>query len=324
MPPINTAIIRIDGATRQGDFPRSGDIVVARVVERVGEGLFRISLRGKSMTARSELSLNTGESIKARVEAIPGGRRLKILGRRGPSGEPIPLSRTPSHPRTILTEALLRSGLPVPEEAELRRKTALLSRSRGDLHRLSRLFSELTAKGIDPSADFLERLDQLLDVGRRRGGGERPPPRRWRQTPDSESLAADLTEDAETLPDELRLLNAARGVRGRWAFLPFSRVVGEKEWRGTLKVRVEGEPAITLSLKVEHNTWEFVLQGSRPARLTMYARYPEKARGDSLNILAERLSALNIVTDGSILPLEESDGFPSAAGKAFGPVEEQA
>jgi hypothetical protein len=43
-----------------------------------------------------------------------------------------------------------------------------------------------------------------------------------------------------------------------------------------------------------------------------------------MNILRNRLSALNILADGSILPLEESDGFPSATGSNFGPVEEQA
>ena len=136
---------------------RPGDIVSARVSDLLAGNRFRILLNGRTMTAESRLPLQKGQVIRARVEQAGSGTILRLIDSGGaPAGSQ---SAAGASARQILTAAFLKAALALPGDSDMQRMSTLLDRSRGHRLRLARLQADLSSRGADPSADFLEALE---------------------------------------------------------------------------------------------------------------------------------------------------------------------
>ena len=108
-----------------GDKLRSGDFINARVKSVLPNGRFLLNWNGRVLTAK-----------RARVERRSGGFFLHLVDSKK-TAPPILNSQTAT--RTLLSAALLRAGLPLPNEAEAARRVALLNRTKGHRVRQARL-----------------------------------------------------------------------------------------------------------------------------------------------------------------------------------------
>ena len=297
-----------------GDQLRPGDVISARVSEVLPGNRFRILWNGRILTAESRLSFSRGQLIRARVEQSVDGTILRLLGREVKNSGSV-LS-TGASPRQILSTALLRASLPLPDENQLTRMSALLGRSRGRKTRLARLYADLISRGADPSADFLEALERLLS-GRRGGqpddkhsGGRRP---HWNAAPEPDLLSKECREDGTDVDPLLKLLNGSPSRADSWAYHRNSPYLDGYPVDLTWKIRGGHTPALALTVRDGERVMEFLLEGRSPVHMAVYADEGCGITPESWKLFRDRLSLMNVDVDDTILSMEESDGFTSGS-----------
>ena len=292
-----------------GSRLRPGDVVSARISDVLTGNRFRIVLNGRTLTAESRLTLRKGQMIRARVEQSGSGTVLRLMD----SGR-VPArshGRAPdASPRQILTAAFLKAALALPEEADMQRMSALLDRSRGRKLRLARLQADLVSRGADPSADFLEAVEELLsgdegDNGRTGGGRKR-----WPGIPAPPELSSDLQD--ETTEPLLQLLNGSPGKGRNWTYHRFERVVGDRRYLMTMKIRHGREPLLALTVRDAGRTMEFILNGLNPVRMSVFSDSETEPDAAKWTLFRQRLSLMKIHVDDTISSMEASDGFEGA------------
>ena len=293
---------------------RSGQIISARVDSLLSQGRVRLLVDGKSLIAKTSLALKPGQTIRASVETISGGTRLRVLSAADAAGNKAAAAEI--SPRQILSAALLRAGLSVPEAAELDRQAVLLSRSRGERSRLARLYAELRSRGADPSADFLEYLDAVLSPhsGSNPDNPEnRSSQRQWFKPPDAEQLADELSDEAQNAPDGddalLSLFNGAVSRDGTWVLRRFNRILDNRTLYCVIKFRKGIRPAMALTVQDGERIFEFLVEGIEKPRLTVCTNDRVVVDADSWQSFGQTLALMNILLSDTILPISESDGF---------------
>ena len=301
---------------KAGASLRSGQIISAHVDSLLSGGRVKLSLYGKSLIAKTSLFLKPGQSIRASVEAVPGGWRLRVFsGADSPKNRPVAAEITP---RQLLSAALLRAGLPVPDAAELERQALLLGRSRGERSRLARLYAELRSKGADPSADFLEYLDAVLSPqgDRKNPGNHSSPQREWHKPPDAGQLADELGEKDTITENEdavLQLFSGAEGHDGTWVVRRFSRTLDRQTVSVVVKFRQGSAPAMALTIQDGERLFEFLIEGLDPPGLKVYTSENVEIDPDNWKSFHDRLALMKILLSDTILAYTESDGFSRAA-----------
>lgn len=302
-----------------GDKLRPGDLISARVQEILPDGRYKLLWNGKTLTAQSLVTLKPGQIIRARVEGKPGNLLLHLMGSKS---ETTVNNKLQISPRTLLTAALLRSGSPLPEEAETARRAALLSRTKGLRTRMARLYAELLSKGSDPTADFLESVDSVLsgDRDQEKGGG-RQKQRGWPQAPDHEELKNDLLDEVEDSDPIINLLNSLPGDRERWLFSSIIRNLGEDDVHLTWKIRNGINPALALTVRDGERTFEFLMEGLNDTRMSVFVDDEMKIDSKLWKSFCKNLALMKIKVDDTILSIDESDGFTAGTGKTVRDLE---
>lgn len=295
-----------------GDKLRSGDFINARVKSVLPNGRFLLNWNGRVLTAKSRLKFRTGQVIRARVERRSGGFFLHLVDSKK-TAPPILNSQTAT--RTLLSAALLRAGLSLPNEAEAARRVALLNRTKGHRVRLARLYSELLAKGADPSADFLEFVDNSFSGGNDRRSGH------WSAPPESGDLREELTEDEDGSDPLMNLLNSSSDKPVNWLFSRIIKNLGDVDIRILWKIRRGMDPALALTITDGSRTFEFLLEGLEKTRMSVYVDKDTVIEENEWYSFRRSLALMNVEVDDTILSIEESDGFTTGTAKAVRDLE---
>ncbi|MCK5250214.1 MAG: hypothetical protein KAJ98_09645 [Spirochaetaceae bacterium] len=298
-----------------GDKLRTGDIISARIQTVLPDGRFRLLWNGRTLTARSHLNFRPGQIIRARVERNSGGFFLLLRDSRSK----IPHTASPqASTRTLLSAALLRAGLSLPDGSEAARRAALLKHTKGHRVRMARLYAELLSKGTDPTADFLESVDTALS-----GDGRDHRSGNWTRPPDSDELKDEMNEEGDDPDSLINLLNNVSGHRDHWMFRRLVRHLGEGEIRMVWKIRRGMDPALALTIYDGSRTFEFLMEGLDNTQLSVFTDDNTEIDTKKWKSFRESLALMNVEVDDTILSIAESDGFTPGTGKAVRDLEER-
>ena len=300
-----------------GDRFRSGDIISAKVTAVLPNGRFRLFFNGRMLTAKSPLSFNSGQIIRAKVEQNNKGTFLHLLNSHSSSSQK---NLSSESIKTLLSASLLRAGISLSGEAETLRRTSLLNRTKGSQLRISRLYAELLAKGADPSAAFLESVDSMFSAG---NGGHGS--RNWQSPPQPEELTKELSEDSPEHIDEddsvLNLLNSVPGKKDGWMFKRLFRKLGDGELRMVWKIRRGMDPALALTVYDGSRTFEFLMEGLEKTHMAVYTGDKTEIDEKYWKTFRENLALMNIDVDDTLLPIDKSDGFTSGSDQVLQDLE---
>jgi len=279
---------------------QTGDLVTARVKSVLPDGRYRLILNKHAVIARSELVFKENQQIHARFARGKNGIYLHLLESR-------PLPARPDlaggSAGTMFSAALIRAGLPLPDEIEGARRAALLRRAKGMRKRMARLYAELLAKGADPNAGFLEMVNQAFSKGGNGWRGRWPTPPKGRELSD-EFRNADI--DNDPLLDLLAY--DSRGNNG-WRFIRLKKILGDREIRMMWKIRKGLDPALALAIHDGKRNFEFLMEGLERTRMAVFSDSGTEINFRIWNSFRESLATLGIEVDNAILTLRDSDGF---------------
>jgi len=279
---------------------RTGDLVTARVKSILSDGRYRLVLNKHTLIARSNLVFREGQVIRARFARERDGVYLRLLASRP---ELMNKSLAGTSTGTMLSAALIRAGLPLPEEAEGARRTALLRRTRGIRKRMARLYAELLAKGADPRAEFLEMISQSFSEGGSRRQG------RWSIPPGSNQISDEFRNSDIDVDHLLNLLAYDRRGDNGWFFVRMKKILGNSEIRMMWKIRRGINPALALSIQDGKRNFEFLMEGLEKTRMAVFSDSEAKIDTKIWNSFRETLASLGIEVDETVLTMRDSDGF---------------
>lgn len=228
---------------------RSGQIVRANVIKQLAPSKWMLGIGGRTIAASAERTLTPGMSFLAQVRIESGTILLQPYSEVGGQAGALRFLAAEGLPQDDLSvtilRALLRSGMPL-DPARIRSAYAFF-RARDQVSaRQVRAYLIMQQKGIEPSADALDRFVDALDgfSGRgdsRRGGeggaghrgaghrgdghgeGHAPPQRRGSQQRSADETVSELaTRREDDATDLLHAFNHLDSGRGHWVVIPFS------------------------------------------------------------------------------------------------------
>lgn len=279
---------------------QTGDIVTARIKSILSNGKYRLILNKHTVIARSNLVFKEGEQIRARFARGRDGIYLHLLESKPEITHPNFAGRSAG---TMLSAALIRAGLPFPDDIEGARRAALLKRTKGMRRRIARLYAELLAKGADPNAGFLEMINKAFSEGGNRRQG------RWFTPPKSKQLSTEFRSTDIDIDPLLNLLAYdSRGNNG-WRFIRLKKIFGDREIRMMWKIRKGIDPALALTIQDGKRNFEFLVEGLEETRMTVFSDSRAEIDPRIWNSFRKSLASLGIKVDDAILMLRDSDGF---------------
>jgi hypothetical protein len=238
MKPI-PASLKLNLTARSELSLRSGDSVLVTVIKRLAGNKWAVGIRGRVLPATSEVELSPGQRLRALVGIRHGRITLKISGEAPDPIQDLILRQglQPSQLVQSIVTAFLRSGLSMAPE-RLDQVRALLNRLRLDPKKFARIIAVILEKGIDPRSRGLEQLLLLLGYGEQDSGGQR----RRRRTLDPEQLVQQLHGEIER-PESaegssLQVFNHLQGDEYTWVVIPFDySFEGSGSIYGTIRLR---------------------------------------------------------------------------------------
>jgi len=300
---------------------RQGDVIVLHVIKQLTAGKWVVAIRGRVYPASSELPLQAGSTLHARVSATEGKLALVVsdVAQDAVSvalqGQGMPAGGV----EEIIARALARNGLPILAETILKVK-ALLARTPGmDTRRGARSAASLLDRRIDPGSAGARALLPVLGFGQK--GGEDPRRYRGRPLPDTpkavKEFAATLCVDPATRSSALQAYNHIQGKSQTWVVIPFLFTSGDQRLAGTMKILYNPFLArpLAFALSTEGIDFHLPLQGKRRA-LAIYCDDDrlKSAASRGLDSLRSKFHNMGWEVDDII---KEGDAFDG-----FSPVEE--
>jgi len=302
---------------------RLGEVVVLHVIKRLDAGKWAVGIAGRVYPAASDLPLEPGSTLRARVGAA-GGRLVLTIVENVPDAVSAALQRAglPTEGDTaIIARAFARSGLPILGEMIQKVKT-LLSRSDMEPRRWARAAATLVDRGIDPASPGGRALLPVLGFGEK-GGAD---PRRYRGRPLPQDAAAarefvgSLAEDPGDHPSALQAYNHLRGRSQSWVVIPFVFASGQRRIVGTIKILFDTYKArpLALTLSTETATFHLPLHGRQ--RLSIYCETQEQrsAVANRLDSLRAKFHNMGLEVDDTVNDGDAFDGF-SPVGEGESP-----
>ncbi len=212
----------------------SGDTVVVHVLKRLDAGKWAVGVRGRVYPASSELPLEPGSVLRARVSAS-AGKMVFTISDIVPDAllNALQLQGIPrGGAEEVIARTLARAGLPLLPET-IQKVKSLLTRAGLDERKSARSAVTLVDKRIDPASPGAAALLRVLAFGQK-GGGD---PRRYRGRPLPETLRA-VKEFVDSLPAKtgspswaLQAFNHSSGRTQSWVVIPFVFTTGSREDR---------------------------------------------------------------------------------------------
>ena len=331
VPPAAQGSIQV--SSRPGLGLRAGDVVTLHVLKRLTDDKWAVGLKGRVLSARTDLDLAPGTTLRARVQSA-AGRIVFVLERGGDSALAAALGRQgiPSTPDAqLIAAALIRSGRPV-DPVSVDRVRALLARTRLEARRGARAAATMLDKGIDPESPGAGDLLEMLCL--EEPGGRNPRRRQGRPFPRDrgeakESLARTASPGEPT--SGLQVYTALRGRSETWIVVPFLYREGGIDCPGTLRLLVDPYAGrlqrLVVGVRPEGaGTWHFAFDLAGRRRMSAYCDDPASARAARANLdrLTAKVHNMGIEVSDTVREGREFDGFsPADAGAAIAAVDEE-
>ena len=310
---------------------KAGETVLVHVIKELDAGKWAVGVKGKVYPAFSELPLEAGVVLKARVGGVPGRLVLTLSTAAEPDAV---LSALASHGvptgglEEVVARALARSGLAIDLPTIYKLKS-LLERSEVDDRRGARAAATLVDKRIDPSSGGATALLKVLAFGQK--GGEDP--RRYRERPLPRTAQA-VKEWARSLPaaapgpdrpSSLLAYNHRAGRSQTWVVIPFVFGADGSRLEGTVKILFDAFKARPLALSISAGEVGLYLplQGRRRT-LSIYCDSSRlrHAAEQGLDSLRSKFHNMGLEVDDIIKEGNTFDGFsPVAEGETLPSVD---
>lgn len=311
-------------SVRPGLRLRPGDLIVLTVIKKLDAGKWAVGIGGRVYLAFSQLALEPGSVLRARV-GTSSGRLLLSLAEQPPDLIRTALAREGVPGGTAsqtIARALIMAGLPIRAET-IEKVRARMSNLRMAPHKGARLIAALIDKGIDPASRGVEALLGLLAFGER--GGADPRRYRGRPMPTTASavkeLVSALAASTSKSADAIQAFNHARGRSQTWVVVPFAFDDGPRRMCGTIKILFDPflSRALRLVLSAEGVSFFLPLEG-RKRKLSIFVDDPALERDvrRGLDRLRSKFHNMGMEVDDTILGGDAFDGFsPTAEGASL-------
>jgi len=305
--------IQITSRPEQG--LRHGELVTLRVIKRLAEAKWAVAIRGKVYPASSELDLQPGSALRARV-SLSGGKLLLAVTGDAPDAVRAALGEQglpAGGDAELIARALARSGLPIIADT-IQKVRGLLSRSGLATQAGARAAATLIDKGIDPASAGARAILPILAFGEK--GGDDPRRYRGRKLPDTPAAVAELVGSMAAAPSgrpsALQAYNHIRGRAQSWVVIPFLFGEGGERIEGTFKVLVDpfrGQ-ALAFTLALEDIAFHLPLQG-KGRSLAIFCRdeRTRRAAERGLDSLRAKFHNMGLEVDDIVNNGNAFDGF---------------
>ncbi|HVP18787.1 MAG TPA: hypothetical protein VMU36_07305 [Spirochaetia bacterium] len=309
---------------RPGLRLRPGEVVVLTVIKRLDAGKWAVGIGGRVYPAFSQLALDPGAILKARVSTSAGRLLLSL------THQPLDVIRAalvregvPGGAESLtIARALVLAGLPIRAET-IEKVRARLSGLRLAPHRGARLIATLIDKGIDPASRGVEALLGLLTFGERSGAD----PRRFRGKPLPTSahamkeIVSGLAASAPESADAIQAFNHMRGRSQTWVVVPFAFDDGPQRLCGTIRILFDPflSRPLRMALSVGEISFFLPLEGKK-RKLSVFVDDPalEGAARRGLDRLRSKFHNMGMEVDDTVLGGDAFDGFsPTAEGASL-------
>jgi hypothetical protein len=320
--------VRIEG--RPGLRLVPGETIALNVIKSLGGNRWAVGIRGRVYPAVSDLPLESGAMLRARVRAEAG--RMVLALSRSPSDAVRAALRAALRAQGIpagdlaelIAQGLARSGLPITART-VERAASLLSRTRLDPRKGARIVATLIDKKVDLASPGIEALLAVLAFGEK--GGEDPRRYRGRKFPDSapgvKEFTATLPADSNEKPAGLQVYNHLHGASQTWVVVPFLFGSGPERLAGTLKILYDPFLARPLRLALTAGGISFHLPlethgaGSRARKRRTLSVYCDdavlqRAVSRGLDRLKAKFHNMGMEVDDTIHKGDAFDGFSPA------------
>jgi hypothetical protein len=297
---------------------RLGETVVVRVIKELGGGKWAVGVRGRVYPALSDLALEPGSVLKARVGAT-GGRLVLTISSVEPDAVATALAAgglPPGGAEEIIARALARSGLPLVADTIQKLRT-LLARAGLDERKAARSAATLIDKRIDPGSPGAASLLRVIAFGQK--GGEdprryrgRPLPEKPREVKEYIGSVARGAGPSASRPSILQPYNHLAGKSQTWVVIPFVFTSEGARVEGTLKILFDAFAArpLALSLCTSDVSLHVPLQGRRRT-LSVFCDSPatRRAAARGLDTLRSKFHNMGLEVDDTIKEGNAFDGF---------------
>jgi hypothetical protein len=302
---------------------KQGQSVTVNVIKHLEGAKWAVAIRGSVYPAFSDLPLQPGAVLRARVgtaegkllltvsEVMPDAVRAALLRQGLPAGGDVEL----------IARVLARSGMPIIAET-IQKIRALLTRSGMELHKGARIAATIIDRGIDPGSEGARALLPVLGFGTK--GGEDHRRYRGRQLPDTpravKEFVAALPADASARPSALQAFNHIRGKAQTWVVIPFIFTSGDQRIAGTMKILFDPFHSRPLAFALATEGISFFLplrteqahsRGGKRGRLSIYCDDERLRRAGmrGLDSLRSKFHNMGLEVDDIITEGDRFDGF---------------
>jgi len=311
---------------RPGLRLRPGGTVTVTVIKQLDAGKWAVGIGGRVYPAYSNLILDPGAVLRARVISSAGRLLLSLSPQaQDPLQAALIREGLPGGAASqVIARALILSGLPVRGET-IDKVRVLLSRLKLPAHKGARLIATLLDKGIDPASRGIDALLGMLAFGER-GGGD---PRRYRgkRLPTTanavKEFVAGLTVSGSDAADAVQAFNHRRGRAQTWVVVPFVFDAERDRLAGTIKILFDPFLArpLRFALTVEGLSFWLPLEG-RNRRLSVFCDDPARAAAikRGLDRLRAKFHNMGMEVDDTVYGGDDFDGFSPVAEGASLPI----
>ena len=294
---------------------RRGETVVVHVIKQLAPGKWAVGVRGRVYAALSDLRLDAGSVLKARVGGGVG-RVLLTISSMEPDAVAAALAAhglPAGGAEELIARALARSGLPLLPDT-IQKLKSLLARAGVDERKAARSAATLVDKRIDPGSPGAASLLRVLAFGQK--GGEDPRRYRGRPLPDNpravKEYADSLPDRSASRPSILQAYNHRAGRSQTWVVIPFAFTSEGGRLEGTLKILFDvfKRRPLALSVCTSEISLHLPLQGARRI-LSMYSDSEalKRAAREGLDSLRSKFHNMGLEVDDTIKEGNAFDGF---------------
>jgi len=309
---------------RPGLRLKPGETVVLTVIKQLDAGKWAVGIGGRVYPAYSNLLLEPGSVLKARVSSSAGRLLLSVTTElQDPLQAALVRQGIPSGTTAqVIARALILSGLAVRAET-IDQVRMLVSRLKLPPQKAARLASVVINKRIGLSGQGIDALLGMLSFGER-GGGD---PRRYRGKPLPETgkavkeFVAGLAVPGPEAQDAVCVFNHRRGQAQTWVVVPFVFDAEPERLAGTIKILFDPFLArpLRLVLTAEGMSFFLSLEGKNK-KLSIFCDDSSilAAAKRGLDRLQAKFHNMGMEVDDTINGGDAFDGFsPVAEGAAL-------
>lgn len=322
---------------------KPGALIVFKVIKKVDDSHWIISLKGQEIKVQSQLPLEVGSSLKAKVSLADGVLSLRLQASKNVVSQILTAASLPdSKEARMVIDAFFHQGLPLREEMLRKVLRAFLSLPKQSAE-AARLMALLFDKGIVLDPQQFERLQQLMEgpyqyrpageareSGKREQGGRRGKHEQEEREREKKNKTGAISKKSlrrqilrsSNNGNLLQLFNHLEAPHNNWIVIPLLFNEDDPE-KPTMegRLRLHGSPdgvldRCSLSFFGQHSFHFSMLlsDGRRKIELYMDPLPPKSQRSGIISSLDKKLHNLRFEIDDTI---KETRSFSSIQSESL-------